>query len=1217
MATSPIDPLEGARFVLDGRVVTMDAHFTVIASGRVYVDAGLIRDVRPASAPAPAEFVGAKLLRTRGTIYPGLIELHNHLSYNVIPLWRVPKEFDNRAQWQDHPEKRRLVSQPMQVLASLADTIPAVVRYVEAKCLVAGVTTSQGITLSSAPGIRRHYRGIVRNVEQTGDPALPQSGTRIPDVTDPAPFLEQLKRSKSYLLHLSEGKDLKSREHFQRLRIADDTWAITDALLGIHGTGLQAEDFDVLAANGGSLVWSPLSNLLLYRKTTDVARAKAAGVRIALGSDWSPSGSKNLLAELKVAMAYSEVSGGLFTARELAEMVTRNPARMLKWDGALGSIEAGKRADLLVLGGTTADPYDQLVRAKEPDIRLVVINGTPRYGLSSLVAPIGPDVEPLRVGGRARVLEFDQATADPVVAKIRLADAQSRLADALQRLPELAMGLLNPLRAAAMLGVADPTGPAKWTLELDDEPAERAAQRPLTPLAGDATALASAPLNQVLTSIVLDPLTVADDDDYFRRIADQPNLRRRDDVDAVGAQLEAIADAMYGLFGVPPPVVDPSGVAFGPGASLDATTAEPVPVRRLYELPSVLALADRKRIARQARLMFDDVYAHLPLKQAAYAVDPLQRLRVLEHRLSQMEEGKLGPDLEFHRELQEIFTEVRDLHTSYLLPSPYREHTAFLPFLVEQSFDREGRPRYLVTKVADELRHPKFVPGVEVLYWNGVAIRQALLAQGDRQAGANPEARFARALSALTIRPLVRLLPPDEEWVVVTYCARDGAVLELRQDWKVWAAGRSAPPGLLESEALGVAGNLGLDIQTDAVNVARKELYAREAVAAARRAVRTRAPTSVRGSDDTTMPTVFRAKTVETRSGKLAYVRIFTFAVPDADAFVAEFVRLLAGLPQDGLILDVRNNAGGLIPAAEGLLQVLTPRHIEPQRAQFISTPLTLELCRRHAPSPLDRSFDLSPWVESLAQSVTTGATYSHGHPITPDEAANRTGQRYHGSTVLVTDALCYSATDMLVAGFRDHEIGPILGVDGNTGAGGANVWRHGLLQRLMGVTPPPDSAYPQNPFEQLPEGVDMTVAVRRTLRTGRAAGTPVEDLGIVPDEIYRMTERDLLESNADLIERAAALVAARPKYQLAASDIDVSATRLKVIVSTRALDRLDVLVDSRPEGSFDVKDGARTLTLPLHRGQRPARMELVGYAAGAVAARRIEALGSGQRGEG
>ena len=51
---------------------------------------------------------------------------------------------------------------------------------------------------------------------------------------------------------------------------------------------------------------------------------------------------------------------------------------------------------------------------------------------------------------------------------------------------------------------------------------------------------------------------------------------------------------------------------------------------------------------------------------------------------------------------------------------------------------------------------------------------------------------------------------------------------------------------------------------------------------------------------------------------------------------------------------------------------------------------------------------------------------------------------------MLITDALSYSATDMFAAGFQDHGIGPVIGVGGATGAGGANVWSHGLLWALM-----------------------------------------------------------------------------------------------------------------------------------------------------------------------
>ena len=63
----------------------------------------------------------------------------------------------------------------MKVLAHTPKYVPAVVRYVEAKCLVGGTTTTQGIALSSFAGIQHFYKGIVRNVEQTDDADLPEA----------------------------------------------------------------------------------------------------------------------------------------------------------------------------------------------------------------------------------------------------------------------------------------------------------------------------------------------------------------------------------------------------------------------------------------------------------------------------------------------------------------------------------------------------------------------------------------------------------------------------------------------------------------------------------------------------------------------------------------------------------------------------------------------------------------------------------------------------------------------------------------------------------------------------------------------------------------------------------------------------------------------------------------------------------------------------------
>ena len=228
----------------------------------------------------------------------------------------------------------------------------------------------------------------MRNVEQTDEPDLPEAQGRIPDLTakDAKSFLARLQREDScFLLHLSEGVTdaaqplSAARKHFLALEVAPGEWALSKVFTGIHAAGLLPEDFEILARNGSSIIWSPFSNLLLYGGTARVDAAARAGVTIGLGSDWSPSGSKNLLGELKVAWLHSQQAlNGQFSARDVIAMATRNAARILKWNNAVGTVEPGKRADLLVIAGATGDPYEALIRAPETDIQLVMINGVAR-----------------------------------------------------------------------------------------------------------------------------------------------------------------------------------------------------------------------------------------------------------------------------------------------------------------------------------------------------------------------------------------------------------------------------------------------------------------------------------------------------------------------------------------------------------------------------------------------------------------------------------------------------------------------------------------------------------------------------------------------------------------------------------------------------------------------------------------------------------------------
>ena len=290
------------------------------------------------------------------------------------------------------------------------------------------------------------------------------------------------------------------------------------------------------------------------------------------------------------------------------------------------------------------------------------------------------------------------------------------------------------------------------------------------------------------------------------------------------------------------------------------------------------------------------------------------------------------------------------------------------------------------------------------------------------------------------------------------------------------------------------------------------------------------------------LPDVFSFRSVDTAVGTFGYVRIWTFDVDQHRRLLQEFLRILSLLPSEGIILDVRGNGGGSIIAGEAMLQVLTPRRITPESFHFLSTPLMSELTHK-----LD---DLKPWTESMERAVATGDLYSQGFPLASPDWYNLAGQRYHGRVALIVDALCYSTTDIVAAGFQDHDIGVILGTSTQTGAGGANVWD---LDDLRAAFDPDPARFPT-----LPDKATFRVAVRRCTRVGPHSGDPLEDLGVAipPENVYPMTKKDHVpekpgDENKGLIEFAA-------RKLLEGYDLELMSS---VIVGSRIPDKGNTLI--------------------------------------------------------
>jgi 5-methylthioadenosine/S-adenosylhomocysteine deaminase len=536
--TNPPEKLYG----LKGRIVTMRSENDILENGILYINAAAVQAIVKKGDPVPAELKAVPVYDTGGTIFPGLIELHNHLSYNCLPLWPVPQPpFTNRGKWQGIPLYKNLISGPMKVLGKTPGFVEAIVRYVECKCLVAGVTTSQGIMLFSNAGIRKYYQGIVRNVEDPIDPQLPRVDAHIPDIAsrDASHFLKQLEKASCLLLHLSEGTDETALGHFTSLEISPGNWAITGALAGIHCVRLRRKHYDIMRKNGASMVWSPMSNLMLYGETAQMAEAKASGITIGIGSDWSPSGSKNLLGELKVAKLYSENNGNIFSNFELLSMATANAAKIIRWDQHIGTLEVGKLADCIVVNGASGDPYEQFLHSSEKDLNLVVINGTPRCGSKKLMRKFGNDTEAVAIGKTKKQLNLIEESENPVVGKLTLADATVKLAKGLKNLKSIAEAMpaltevKGPQKESVFVPFAEEKKKAEkpsFVLVLDHDEEEGENIRPHLSPTGQAESLDS-PLKEITTPepadlppIQLDLLCVDSDKNYFKNIKGALNI---------------------------------------------------------------------------------------------------------------------------------------------------------------------------------------------------------------------------------------------------------------------------------------------------------------------------------------------------------------------------------------------------------------------------------------------------------------------------------------------------------------------------------------------------------------------------------------------------------------------------------------------------------------------------------------------------------------------
>lgn len=178
--------------------------------------------------------------------------------------------------------------------------------------------------------------------------------------------------------------------YLERVRRRDRRYSL------VHGVAVDIADYEVMRDHDVTLVWSPRSNLALYGQTVDLPAALASGVRIALATDWSPSGSFNMREEVRCARQVALSARTPVPDRLLWQMATRHGAYALGLEDRFGVIAPGLRADLILVEHGGANPYEAVLDAQPGDTLGTWIDGRPVLLTESMASALGVDAcEPL------------------------------------------------------------------------------------------------------------------------------------------------------------------------------------------------------------------------------------------------------------------------------------------------------------------------------------------------------------------------------------------------------------------------------------------------------------------------------------------------------------------------------------------------------------------------------------------------------------------------------------------------------------------------------------------------------------------------------------------------------------------------------------------------------------------------------------------------------
>jgi 5-methylthioadenosine/S-adenosylhomocysteine deaminase len=423
-----------------GTVVTMDPARRIFENGIVVVQGDLIVAVEPSTPAANEKYTHAakQLIDAKGKlVLPGFINGHTHVPMTLLRGLRDDVTLDEWLTKFIFPAEAKNVNEEFvrwgTRLAAAEQIRGGITTFadmyyfedvVAEETKAAGMRGVLGETILDFPAPDNKSNAAMLEYTEKflnrwqGDPLIhaavaPHSMYTCSQTTlqDSATLARKYKAP--ILIHIAETKkelnDSREKNGTTPVQYLDKLGILGPDVLAAHCVWVDETDRKILAQRQVGCVHNPSSNMMLASGVAPVIEERAAGIAVGLGAD-SPAGSNNdlnLMEEMDLAAKLQKITKmdpRALGAKAVVEMATIEGARALHMEKEIGSLEAGKKADIILLN-------------------LDAPNAVPIYDVYSQLAYAlkGSDVETVIIGGRVAMRDKKLLTVDEpaVIAKAR------------------------------------------------------------------------------------------------------------------------------------------------------------------------------------------------------------------------------------------------------------------------------------------------------------------------------------------------------------------------------------------------------------------------------------------------------------------------------------------------------------------------------------------------------------------------------------------------------------------------------------------------------------------------------------------------------------------------------------------------------------------------------------------------------------------------------